>query len=170
MTAWRARGSALLVVNVLLLVACSSASDPTVNLTKAEPALRKRIEQQWFPTLDVGAVTCPTKAIARSKGKVSTCTVAVEKQPVAFRVVQTNGQGGIAPVRYEAILSTEKAEAFVRARYNDIATISCGDTPYFVRKPGEQFRCDVTALNGRQAQVVIKVLDPKGNVKVLRNT
>jgi hypothetical protein len=170
MSAWRAWGSALLAGSLLLLAACSSPSDPTVDLTKAESSLQKFIKKQWFPSLDVGTVKCPTKKIPRSKGKVSTCTVKVENEPVEFRVVQTNGQGGIAPVRYEAILSTAKAEGIVRRRYGDIATVSCGDGPYFVRKPGTEFHCDVTATNGRQAQVFYRVLDPKGNPKWLRNT
>jgi hypothetical protein len=169
MSTWRALGSVLLAASLLFLASCSS-SDPTVNLTKAEPDLEKLIQKKWFPTLEVGDVACPTKEVARSKGKVSTCTVVVENEPVEFRVIQTNAQGGVAPQRYEAILSTEKAEGFVRQEYSDIATVSCGDEAYFVRKPGTEFRCDVTANNGRDAEVIIEVVDPKGNVKRIGNT
>ena len=113
---------------------------------------------------------CPTKKLARQKGKVSTCTVAVQQVPVRFRVVQTNGQGGIVPVRYEAILSTTKAEAFIKAKVKDVATVDCGTAPYFVRAPGTQFHCAVTATNGRDAEIYFKVVDPKGNIKFVRNT
>jgi hypothetical protein len=170
MSTWRARGSVLLVGGLVLLAACSSPSDPTVNLSKAEPGLQKVIKTKWFPSLDVGAVTCPTTKIARSKGKVSTCTVMVEKEPVQFRVVQTNGQGGIAPLRYEAILSTTRAEAFIAKKIPDVATVNCGTAAYFVRKPGRQFHCAVTATNGRPAQVYFRVDDPKGNITFVRNT
>ncbi len=170
MSTWRARGSVLVVGCILLVAACSSPSNPTVDLAKAESGLQKVIKKQWFPSLDVGAVRCPTKKIPRSKGKVSTCTVTVAKMPVEFRVVQTNGQGGIVPRPYEAILSKAKAEAFIRTNVRDLATVSCGTTKYFVRKPGTQFSCDVIATNGRQAKVFYRVVDPAGNIKFARNT
>lgn len=170
MSPWRTWGSALLVGSLVLLAACSSNSDPNVDLTKAEPGLEKVIRKEWFPSLEVGAVTCPTKKLARSKGKVSTCTVVVENEPVRFKVIQTNGQGGIAPLRFEAILSTAKAEEFISGNVRDLATVSCGDEPYFVRAPGKEFSCDVTANNGRQAEVFYEVVDPKGNIRFVRNT
>jgi hypothetical protein len=170
MRPWRACGSALLVGSLVFLASCSSNPDPKVDLTKAEPGLVKVIKKDWFPTLDVGAVTCPTKKIARSKGKVSRCTVDVETLPVEFKVIQTNAQGGIAPLRDEAILSTAKAEAFIKAKVADVATVDCGTAPYFVRKPGKQFNCAVTATNGRTAQIYFRVVDPKGNIKFVRNT
>jgi len=170
MSGWRVWGSALLVGTFLFLASCSSNADPKVNLSKAEPGLQKVIDTKWFPTLDVGAVRCPSKAIARSKGKVSRCTVIIQDLPVAFKVVQTNGQGGIAPVRYEAILSTEKAEQFIATRVSDVAAVDCGGTPYFVRAPGKQFDCAVTATNGREARIYFRVVDPKGNIKFVRNT
>jgi len=170
MSTLRVRGSLLLAGALVLLAACSSPSNPTVDLSKAESGLQKVIEKNWFPSLDVGAVQCPTKKVPRSKGKVSTCTVTVQNEPVRFRVVQTNAQGGIAPVRYEAILSTAKAEAFIKTKVKDVATVDCGNAPYFVRAPGKQFHCAVTATNGRNAEIYFRVVDPKGNIRFVRNT
>jgi hypothetical protein len=166
----RAWGSALLVGSFVLLASCSSNAEPTVDLTKAEPGLAKVIKKDWFPTLDVGAVTCPTKEIARSKGKRSSCTVTVQNEPVQFKVIQTNAQGGIAPLRFEAILSTQKAEEFITREVADVARVDCGAARYFVRAPGKQFHCAVTATNGREAEIYFRVVDPKGNIKFVRNT
>lgn len=166
------RTVALLAVAVVaaLAVLAGCSGDRKVDLTKAEPGLRKVIADKWFPSLDVGAVTCPAKAVAREKGKVSECTVEVEKVPVKFKVVQTNDGGGIVPGRFEAILATAKAEDFIRRTVRDLATVDCGTAPYFVRAPGAQFSCDVTATNGRQAKIYYEVTDPKGNIKFVRNT
>jgi len=170
MSSWRTWGSALLVGSFVLLAACSASSDPKVDLAKAETGLEKKIQKDWFPSLDVGAVTCPSKELARSKGKVSPCTVVVEGETVRFKVVQTNGQGGIAPLRFEAILSTDKAEDFIMRKIADVATVDCGTAPYFVREPGKQFNCAVTATNGRASDVYFRVLDPEGNIRFVRNT
>jgi hypothetical protein len=170
MSSWRTWGSVLAVGGLVLLAACSSPSDPKVDLTKAEPGLEQTIQKKWFPSLDVGAVSCPTKALARSKGKVSECTVLVENEPVRFKVIQTNGQGGIAPLRFEAILSTEKAEDFIMRRIKDVATVDCGTAAYFVRAPGKEFDCAVTATNGRPSVVYFRVVDSKGNIRFVRNT
>ena len=169
MRPWRTWGTAL-VVGLVVVAGCSSAHDPKVDLTKAEPGLRKIIETKWFPSLDVSAVTCPTKEIPRSKGRISTCTATVQHLPVQFKVIQTNIQGGISPQRYEAILSTAKAEQFIMRKVADVATVDCGTARYFVRAPGKQFHCAVVATNGRHAEIYFRVVDPLGNIKFVRNT
>ena len=73
-------------------------------------------------------------------------------------------------MRYEAILSTDKAEQFIKTHVADVATVDCGTAPYFVRKPGKQFHCAVTATNGRQSEIYFRVVDPQGNIKFVRNT
>jgi hypothetical protein len=80
------------------------------------------------------------------------------------------GTGGIAPMRFEAILSTRKAEQFIKTNVADVATVDCGTAVDFVREPGEQFHCAVTATNGRQAEIYFRLLDPEGNIKFVRNT
>lgn len=170
MSSLRTWGSALVIGSLVFLTACLSTSDPKVDLTKAEPGLEREIQKEWFPSLDVGTVTCPSKELERSKGTVSRCTVVVEGEPVQFKVVQTNGQGGIAPTRFEAILSTAKAEQYIADTVADVAAVDCGADPYFVRAPGKQFDCAVTATNGREAEIYFRVLDPKGNIRFVRNT
>jgi hypothetical protein len=170
MSSWRSWGSVLLVGSFALLAACSSNSDPKVDLTKAKPGLEQKIQKDWFPSLEVGAVTCPSEEVPRSKGKLTGCTVVVEGETVRFKVIQTNGQGGVAPLRFEAILSTDKAEEFIMTKIADVATVDCGTAAYFVREPGKQFNCAVTATNGRASEVYFRVLDPKGNIRFVRNT
>ncbi len=155
----------------MLLAACSSAPSPKVNLSKAEPGLQKVIEKNWFPTLNVGAVKCPTTKVRAQKGKVSTCTVRSRTSRSEFRVVQTNEQGGIAPVRYEAILSTAKAETFIRTqcgrrrdgRLRHTRRTSCA-------RPGSSSTARSPRPTVADAEIYFRVVDPKGNIKFVRNT
>jgi hypothetical protein len=162
-------GAALGLALAVVLAACGGESAPQLELGAAEPDLQEKIEEEWFPDLDVGAVRCPN-TVEKGEGFRSQCTVMVEGKRVTFRVRQTNERGGIQPERYEAILSKTKAEQFVREKYDDVAEVNCGDDEYFVERPGARFRCQVTATNGREAEVIIRVQNPFGDIKWLGNT
>ncbi len=168
-TTWRRAVAAVVGLCVVALASCSGSSNPSeVRLSKAEPGLQRAIAKEWFPTLTVGAVKCPN-AVTVQQGKTTDCTVTVEGQELGFRVVQTNRKGGVAPARYDALLSTAKTEEAIRRKYIDVVSVSCADTPYFVQAPGKEFGCDVTAQNGRKAQVIM-VVNSLGDFRFIRNT
>ncbi|HZJ28215.1 MAG TPA: DUF4333 domain-containing protein [Acidimicrobiia bacterium] len=154
-----------------VLAGCGGGKAPQVSLDDVEEDLQELIAQRedWYPARMVGAVDCPQTA-ERSEGTTADCTVQVEGLPVTFRVVQTNDRGGIEAERRQAFLSTEKADAFVRGEFDDIVTVDCGDSEFFVRRPGTEFSCKVTATDGTDAEVFIEVLDAFGNIKVVRHT
>jgi len=156
----------------LVLAACSSSSAPRLSLTKAEPALAKTIAtaEGWYQPLKVGKVKCPS-SVRKQKGLEALCTVTVEGQPVEIRVVQVDDKGSVVPKRIAAVLSTAKAEELVRRKYSDIATVTCGPTPYITAKVGDEFSCEVTSSNdGRRAKVVYRMVTLVGDVKWVRTT
>ncbi len=157
---------------LVLVAACGSdGSDATsVNLRRAETAIRTRAEASFGGDAEIGTVRCPGKVEMR-KGASFGCTVQVDDQALPYVVRLTNDAGATKLELGASLLVTEKVEQFVSDYAADngetVQSVDCGSTKYLVRARGTKVTCEVVRADGSRIPAVVGVRDTKGNTALI---
>lgn len=158
----------------LLAAACSSGSDtPELNIGKAEREIRTLTVKEYGGEVRVGGARCP-QSVEQKKGKSFTCTVLVDGQPLTISVDQKDDQGNVHIAQAQAVISTAKAESFVRqyaqGKGTPVTSVSCARTKVVIQSPGRTITCRVEYADGGTGTARMQVGDAKGKVGIQRLT
>jgi hypothetical protein len=158
----------------VLAGACSSGSDGAdLDVGKAEREIRKLTVKEYGEVVRVGGVRCP-KTVEQKKGKTFTCTVAVDGQPLVIRVDQRDDQGNVHISQAQAVVSTAKAEDFVKEyaqrRETPLSSVACAKTKIVIRTPGQTITCGVKYEDGATGTARMQVGNVTGRVGIQRLT
>jgi hypothetical protein len=151
----------------LVAGACGGSDSPDLDLAKAERVIRRLSTTAYADEADVGGVKCPER-VDQKEGLVFACTVAIDGEPLTYRVVQKDERGNVRIEQIEAVTFTSKVEAFVEsyARENGrpAREVSCGEAKLSTRAPGQRFSCTVEFEDGASGTARLIVRDTTGTV------
>lgn len=164
---FRPRSWLALLCGLALLASGCSSDAKELDLGKAESSIRTLSEQAYGGEAAVGGVNCPTR-VPLSQGLVFTCTIAIDGQPLLIALRQKDDEGNVRIDQVQAVIFTEKAEAFVASYASEqgspTSSVSCGEHTVATRTPGERFSCTVAFADGRSGVAKLQVKDTDGKV------
>jgi hypothetical protein len=152
---------------VLVAGACGGSDPPDLDLAKAERVIRRLSTTAYAAEAEVGGVKCPAR-VEQKEGLVFACTVAIDGEPLTFRVVQKDDGGNVRIEQIEAVTFTSKVEDFVAAYAREngrqASEVSCGEANLSTRAPGQRFSCTVEFEDGTTGTARLIVRDTTGTV------
>jgi hypothetical protein len=112
--------------------------------------------------VSVDAADCPNQ-VDRGAGGSFICTVTVDGQDLAVRVVQVDDDGTVRFEQQQVVFDANQVAIDVAAEMGrelgQPVTATCGSSPLIVADEGELVRCDVVDENGTTLAVDAEVGD-----------
>jgi hypothetical protein len=171
----RLRGGLALLIGsaVVALAGCSNdpgASTGNLDTVQAVRAIDQRVREFYGGNAAVGPAECP-KNVPFQKNLLFVCTIEIGDSLLVYRVLQTDGRGGVQVEPAQAVFSTNRIEAFVAAAARktgrSVEDVACGGRSVTVRAPGTKVFCTVEYGSGPADAATLLVRDINGKLSLL---